>query len=79
MARGLKVWIRFWKLMNCSIYVAKTKSQTSYAVSAQLVCAVVFAYKQKIRFSHDVAQVYKIIFCLFQLGYTWSVRSSVRL
>ena len=40
----------------CSIYVAKTKALNSYVVSAQLICAFVFAYA-KSRFSHDVAQV----------------------
>ena len=41
---------------NCSIYVAKTKALNSYVVSAQLICAFVFAYA-KSRFSYDVAQV----------------------
>ena len=52
MARGLK----FWKWRDCTIYVVKTKAQISCAVTAQLICAFVFAYA-KSRFSHDVAHI----------------------
>ena len=42
--------------MDCTIYVAKTKALIScpvtVAVTAQLICAFVFAYA-KSRFSHD--------------------------
>ena len=40
---------------NCTICVAKTKALISFAVTAKLICAFVFAYA-KTRFSHDVAQ-----------------------
>ena len=36
------------------MYVAKTKTLISCAVTAQLICVFVFAYAQ-IRFSHDAA------------------------
>ena len=42
--------------MNCTIHVAKTKVLISFSVTAQLLCAFVFAYA-KIRFSHDAAQI----------------------
>ena len=42
--------------MDCSIYVAKTKALISYTVTAQLICAIVFAYA-KSRFSHDMAHL----------------------
>ena len=38
------------------MYKAKTKAQSSCAVSAQLICTFVLAYG-KIRFSHDAAQI----------------------
>ena len=41
---------------NCTIRVAKTKSLISCAVTAQLICAFVFA-KAKIRFSRDATQM----------------------
>ena len=46
--------------MNCTIYVAKTKALTSYAVIAQLICTFIFTYA-KSRFSHDGAQM-KLVF-----------------
>ena len=42
--------------MHCTIYVVKTKSLISCAVTAQLICAFVFAYT-KSRFSHDKGQI----------------------
>ena len=36
------------------MYVVKTKALIGCAVTAQLICAFVFAY-EKSRFSHDVA------------------------
>ena len=42
--------------MDCTIYVAKTKSLISCAVSAQLISIFVFAYA-KSGFSHDAAQI----------------------
>ena len=41
---------------NCTIRVAKTKALISCAVTAQLICAFVFAYA-KICFSQDAAQI----------------------
>ena len=40
--------------MNCTIRVAKTKALISFAVTAKLVCAFIFAYARCL-FSHDVA------------------------
>ena len=40
----------------CTIFVAKTKELISCRVTAQLLCAFVFAYA-KHRFSHDEAQL----------------------
>ena len=54
MARGLKFWMQ--KVEGCTIYVAKTKGLISCAVTAQLICAFVFAYT-KSRFSHDVVHI----------------------
>ena len=47
----------------CSIFVSKTKALISCAVTAQLICAFVFAYT-KSRFSHDAAhlKVYSYLF-----------------
>ena len=52
MARGLKLV----QLMDCSIYVAKTKALISFAVTAKLICVFVLAYA-KSRFSNDAAQI----------------------
>ena len=43
--RWLEAWyVRFKELRNCTICVAKTKALISFAVTAQLICACVFAY-----------------------------------
>ena len=42
--------------MDCTIRVAKTKVLISFAVTAKLICVLVFAYA-KIRFSHDAAHL----------------------
>ena len=39
-----------------SIHVAKTKALISFAVTAKLICAFVFAYAKR-RFSHDEAHL----------------------
>ena len=44
-------------MRNCSIRVANIKALISNAVSAQLICALVFG-KSNIRFSHDAAHYY---------------------
>ena len=55
--RWLEAWnFGFRKKRNCTIYVAKTKALISCMVTAQLICAFVFAYALS-RFSHDVAQI----------------------
>ena len=36
--------------------MAKTKALIGFAVTAKLICVFVFAY-EKIRFSHDAAQI----------------------
>ena len=38
------------------MYVAKTKTLISFAVTAKLICVFVFAYAKR-RFSHDAAQM----------------------
>ena len=53
MARGWKVRI------NCSVCVAKTKVLISFADTAKLICAFVFAYAD-CWFSHDAAQIISI-------------------
>ena len=45
----------FW--MICTINVAKTKAPISFAVTAKLICAFVFAYVKCLN-SHDAAQIY---------------------
>ena len=47
----------FRKQRNYTICVAKTKALISFAVTAKLICDIVFAYA-KCFFSHDVAHVY---------------------
>ena len=42
----------FRKKRNCTIRVVKTKALISFAVTAKLICAFVFAYA-KILFAHD--------------------------
>ena len=52
--RWLQAWkFRFRKKRDCSICVAKTKALISCTVTAQLICAFVFAYAQS-WFSHDM-------------------------
>ena len=51
----------FRKNWNCTIHVAKTKALISFAVTARLICAFVFAYA-KIQFPHDVAHM-----CCFRI------------
>ena len=46
----------FKKKRNFTISIVKTKALISCAVTAQLICAVVFAYA-KFRFSHDTAYI----------------------
>ena len=47
--------------MYCTIHVAKTKALISFVVTTKLICVFVFAYAIS-RFSHDEAQMTKIIF-----------------
>ena len=54
MARDLKFGFR--KKRDCTIRVGKTKALISFAVTAKLICAFVFAYA-KHWFSHDAAHV----------------------
>ena len=58
MARGLKFRIKELQ-RYCTIYVAKTEALISSTVTAQLICAFVFAYT-KSRFSHGLAQMMKL-------------------
>ena len=46
----------FRKKRDCTIRIAKTKAQISFAVTAKLICVFVFAYA-KVRFSHDEAHL----------------------
>ena len=52
MARDWKFWIQI--VEACTISVAKTKALISFAVTAKLIYAFVFAYA-KCWFPHDVA------------------------
>ena len=52
--------------MNCTIRVAKTKTQISFAVTAKLICVFVFAYAD-CWFSHEVAHM---LFLCFQSSTT---------
>ena len=45
--------------MDCTIRVAERKALISFAVTAKLICVIVFAYA-KSRFSHDAAQRIKV-------------------
>ena len=47
---------RFRKKRNFTIRVVKPKALISFAVTANLICAFVFAYA-KFRFSHDAAHI----------------------
>ena len=62
----------FKKKRNCTILVAKTKALISCAVTAQLICAFVFAYA-KIRFSHDAAHL------VFERYHATLTKSDIRL
>ena len=42
--------------MDCTIRVAKTKALISFAVTAKLTCAFIFAYA-KSRFSNEAARL----------------------
>ena len=53
----------FRKKRNCTIHVAKTKALISFAVTAKLICVLVFAYA-KCWFSPDVAHI--ALRCLFK-------------
>ena len=46
----------FRKKRNCAIHVAKTKALISFAVTAKLICAFVFAYAN-CWFSHAKAHI----------------------
>ena len=46
----------FRKSRNCTIHIAKTKALISFAVTAKLICAFVFAYAD-CWFSHAMAQL----------------------
>ena len=55
MAIGLK--FRIEKVEGLYLVrVAKTKALISFAVTAKLICVLVFAYT-KLNFSHDAAQI----------------------
>ena len=48
--------LKFRKKINFTIRVVKPKALISFAVTANLICAFVFAYA-KFRFSHDAAHI----------------------
>ena len=54
MIKGWKFGFRTWR--NCTICVAKTKALISFAVTAKLICAFVFAYAY-CWFSHAAAHL----------------------
>ena len=49
---------------NCTICVAKTKALISCAVTAQLICAFVFAWV-RIRYSHDATHMIWMVYMYF--------------
>ena len=49
--------------MNCTTREAKTKALISFAVTAKLICAFVFAYAD-CWLSHEAAQNYVVWFCV---------------
>ena len=49
--------------VEVDIRVAKTKALISFAVTAKLICAFVFAYA-KSRFSHNEAHIVTVVFLL---------------
>ena len=51
----------FRKERNCTIRIAKTKAQISFAITAKLISAFGFAYAD-CWFSHDAAQIVHIVF-----------------
>ena len=53
-------------MSNCTIHVAKTKALISFAVTAKLICAFVFA-EAKFLFPHDAACVRENISHFFEL------------
>ena len=62
--------------MDCTIRVAKTKALISFAVTAKLICVIVFAFA-KSRFSHEPAHLaFKTGGCL--LVHESSAESSCR-
>ena len=54
----------FRKKRNCTIRVAKTKALISFAVTAKLICAFVFAYAD-CWFSHGAANIKQFEFSFF--------------
>ena len=53
--RCLEAWnLKFRKKRYCTIREAKTKALISFAITAKLICVLVFAHA-KSRFSHDEA------------------------
>ena len=57
---------KFMKKRDCTIYVAKTKALISCAVTAQLICAFVFACA-KSRFPHDAVHEFIVSVLPFPL------------
>ena len=68
MVRGLTFWIKIEEGF-CPINVAKTKALIRCAVTAQLICAFVFAYA-KDRFSHDAAHIFMLHLTCFLFSST---------
>ena len=69
MVRGWKFWIlKEEELYYPCILVAKTKALISFAATAKLICALVFAYADCL-FSHAVAQIqmFYMIMCVKSL------------
>ena len=55
--------------MGCTIRVMKTKALISFAVTAKLICALVFTYA-KSRASHYVSQLFMSLFIILTLKFT---------
>ena len=62
------------KKRHCTIRVEKTKALISFAVTAKLICAFVFA-QQKIRFSRDAAHIVKRGFATVYLFFLFLIQN----
>ena len=64
--------------MDNTIYVVKTKTLISFAVTAKLICVFVFAYA-KSRFSHNAAHIFYYQGCKQKRGLVMLIGYSIDL